>query len=183
MNTQALNTAIEGLQTEFGCKISVKFVYNYDNDYTHIRNTGEGRKVTTCIREYFVVKSVKIDDDGVEFPECCDTYEEFINALRNAVVCKKIFDAELYDRIARDIIEYDGAKTCFEYKINGMNIMVSYNSFGGWWESYVTNEDLIEISDNFDIDHFENILEMMKEDNAKANRTRFETEQHLRRTA
>jgi len=154
-------------------------------------------KLDVEIREHFEIENgavslcgiAAIVDVGNDLFFCDDKYGsycDFIADLREKVALRKrhIYNRGWYEKIARDVIDW-GSRTCFEYKENGLNIMIEYSRcpWGSGWESYVTNEDFDHVEDNFDSDHFERVLEMMRTEQKSADEARLHTEEMLRLTA
>jgi len=128
---------------------------------------------------------VYVDDDMLTIhSEGPEAYDCFFSALRKIVSKRQrnVYNNYMYESIAEYMNDWFGFRTCYEDTVNGVHILVEQNRMG-WWESYATNEDFEEVADNFDCVQFERILEMVKAEKEDADRARFETEQHLRRTA
>ena len=129
---------------------------------------------------------VYVDDDMLMIGnEAIESYDGFINELREAISKRQrnVFNKWWYEKIAGDVIDWEGSKQEFWYEENGLTINIEYNRSGHWWESFVTNEDDDEVDTNFDMCQFEHILENMRDKIKEANLIRFQTEQHLRKTA
>ena len=129
------------------------------------------------------IKSVIYTDDDMLFAESSED-EDFIAKLREAVGLRQrnVFNQNLYESIAEYVNDWFGSRTTYEGLENGVHIMVEQNP-KGWWESYSTNEDYEHVDDNFDADHFEAILEKVRDEMYEADRVRRETEYYLRKSA
>jgi len=122
---------------------------------------------------------IHVDDDMIVEKYDMLSYSEFFASLRETVGKRKrnVFDVSFYKKIARDVIDWGVDGKCFQYHEDGLVVNVEWNS--GWWESYVTNEDWQEVETNFDADHFEAILEMMKSEKEDGDMVSRETYRRL----
>ena len=128
---------------------------------------------------------VKVDDDAIIASEEYDSYDEFVYDLREKVRLRprNIYNVGWYKKIARDVVDWGGNKTCFEYVENRLNIMIEYNHLSGWWESYITYEESEKVPDNWDEVWFADILEQTKEEEREKHENRKDTEESLRKVA
>jgi len=170
MDTKELIREIEQLKERYHCR---KLDVEIKGRYTIL----DGVMTTGNIRA-----DVDTDDDWLIVE--CGEGEDFICKLREAVGRRQrnVYNNNVYESIAEYFNDWFGSSAVYEGVENGVHIMVEQSPMG-WWESYATNEDYEHVDDNFDADQFEAILEKVKAEMYEANRARFETEQHLRRTA